>query len=115
LMKFNFLIQQQHIFRNFDLLYFVDGDCVIVDDIDEEIFPTQETTIVVTKHPWQSYNSEQYDNNPASTAHVNDSKDHHYVQASFFGGYTNSVLEMATDINEMIKQDLKIRYIGKWF
>ena len=115
LMKFNFLVQQQHILRRFDLLYFIDGDCIIVDDIDEEVFPTTDAPIVATKHPWQSYNSEQYDTNPSSTAYVLDSGNNHYLQACFFGGYTNSVLEMATEINEMIKQDLKIRYIAKWF
>ena len=115
LMKFNLLVQKQHILRNFDLLYFVDGDCIVVDDIDEEVFPTLETPIVVTKHPWQDYNSEQYDTNPQSTAYVSDSGNNHYLQACFFGGYANSVLEMATEVNEMIKQDLKTRYIAKWF
>ena len=115
LMKFDFLLQQQHVLRNFDLLYFVDGDCIVVDDIDEEIFPSDDQPIVATKHPWQSYNSEQYDTNPLSTAYVSDSGTNHYLQACFFGGYTHSVLNMATEISEMIKKDLKIRYIAKWF
>ena len=114
-MKFNLLVQKQHILRTFDLLYFIDGDCIVVDDIDEDVFPSQETPIVVTKHPWQSYHSSEYETHPSSTACVLDSGDNHYLQASFFGGYSDSVLEMATEVNEIIKQDLKIRYIAKWF
>lgn len=115
LMKFNYLIEQQDVYKNFDLIYFIDGDCEVVNVIDEEIFPTDEMPIVVTKHPWQHYNSKAYDENPISTAYVNDSGNIHYVQASFFGGHANDVLKMSYDINEMIKKDLKLRYIAKWF
>lgn len=115
LMKFNFLLQKQHILKNYDLLYFIDGDCKIVDYIDEEIFPTDEFPIVATKHPWQEFNSNQYDDNPMSSAYVEDSGTNHYIQACFFGGYTTNVLDMANQIHDMIKQDLKIRYIAKWF
>lgn len=53
LMKFNYLIEQRDVYKNFDLIYFIDGDCEVVNTIDEEIFPTKEMPIVVTKHPWQ--------------------------------------------------------------
>lgn len=115
LMKFNFLFQKEHVYRYYDYLYFIDGDCVIVDDINEEIFPTKDQPIVVTKHPWQTYNSNQYDNNKLSTAYVSDSGNNHYLQASFFGGDPDLVLDMACNINEMIKCDLKNQYIAKWF
>lgn len=115
LMKFNFLFQREYVYRNFDFLYFIDGDCLIVDDIDEEIFPTSELPIVVTKHPWLTYSSKEYDGNPSSTAYVNDSGNNHYLQASFFGGDKDYVLDMASNVNEMIKHDLKNRYIAKWF
>lgn len=115
LMKFNFLIQKKHILKNFDLLYFIDGDCEIVTSISEEIFPTNENRIVVTKHPWQHYNSKEYEDNPNSTAYVKESGNNHYVQACFFGGYAEDVLKMSFEIHDLIKKDLKIRYIAKWF
>ena len=34
LMKFNYLIEQQNIYKNFDLIYFIDGDCEVVNVID---------------------------------------------------------------------------------
>lgn len=115
LMKFNYLIQQQDVYKNFDLIYFIDGDCEVVNVIDEEIFPTDEMPIVVTKHPWQHYNSTLYDENPSSTAYVNDSGNNHYLQACFFGGYVEDVINMSVDIHTLIKEDLKKRYIAKWF
>ena len=115
LMKFNFLLQQENVFKNYDLLYYIDGDCRIVDEIDEEVFPNEQLPIVATKHPWQHYQSKSYDDNKLSSAFVENSGDNHYLQACFFGGYTQDVLHMSNEISNMIKQDLKNRYIAKWF
>lgn len=114
LMKFHYLIEKKDVLEKFDLLYFIDGDCECVSDIDDEIFPTKETPIVATKHPWQTYKSNSYENNPKSSAYVLDSGNNHYLQACFFGGFTKDVLNMSYDINELIKQDLKNCFFAKW-
>lgn len=115
LMKFNFLLQQKEKLQKYDLIYFIDSDCEFIDFVDEEIFPSEQLPIVVTKHPWQGYNSDSYEDNIKSTAYVKDSMNNHYFQASFFGGYAQTFLEMCQSINEMIKIDLSNRYIAKWF
>jgi len=115
LMKFHFLLQHKEKLKKFDLIYFIDCDCEIVDVINEEIFPSEELPIVVTKHPWQRYNSNSYEDNNISTAYVLDNMNNHYLQGCFFGGYTEIFLNMCESINEMIKIDLNKRYIAKWF
>ena len=114
-MKFHFLFQKKIVLENHDLIYFLDCDCEIIDFITEEIFPTKELPIVVTKHPWQGYNSDSYENNIKSTAYVEKSMNNHYFQACFFGGYSEYVFKMCQSISEMINTDLSNRYIAKWF
>lgn len=114
LMKFHYIISKGDYFLDSDLIYCIDSDCEVVENIDDEIIPNL-NGLVCVEHPWQKYNSPIYEDNPLSKAFVEDSGNNHYFQSSFFGGYTDAMLTMCKFINELISQDLKNRYIAKWF
>ena len=114
LLRFKYILDIKPELLNFDLIYYIDADCKIVCEINNEIFPDMTSQLVVAQHPWQKYNSNSYETNPKSTACVIDSKNTHYFQACFFGGYTNDFIKMAEELDKNIRIDLKNNIIAKW-
>ena len=115
LLRFKNILSIKYELEQYDLIYYIDSDCVVNSEITEEIFPDEENQIVATKHPWQtSAFSDIYEKNPESTAAVLNNKWTPYFQACFFGAFTRPFLKMAQTIHTNITWDLKRNIIAKW-
>jgi hypothetical protein len=114
LMRFNYILKIKYTLSQYDMIYYIDSDCEVVDTVGEEIFPDSPGQITATQHPWQGCDSTIYETNPFSKAAVLDNQGRHYFQGCFFGGYSKAFLEMAAELHTDIVCDLKSNFIAKW-
>ena len=98
----------------YDMIFLIDGDCLVVAPIEDDIFPNNNDQIVVVQHPWEKLNAASYEKNPLSTAFV-DNKETQYYQSCFLGAYRDTFLKMSKEIESNIEIDLKNRIIAKWY
>lgn len=111
LLKFKYINQLS--LEMYDVIYFIDGDCLVTSTIGNEILPNT-SGLVAVKHPWQYFNNLMYESCPYSMAYVNTNNGTYY-QGCFFGGYRNEFCKMSHILDENIKIDLKNRIISRWY
>jgi hypothetical protein len=117
LMRFYYFNKIKEELSKFDLIYYIDADIQINDQITKEIFPNNVNQIVTVEHYWNFNNSFLYETNKASTAYVNIySPDFYpkYCQGCFFGASAPTFLKMSELLEKNINEDLKNNIIAKW-
>lgn len=114
--KFKWIYERREVLKDFDLLYVIDADCIIVGDISQQdIIPENESSLSCVTHPWQCdwKNKWLLESNPDSEAYLDDIKT--YVQSSFFGGYSKLVLEVCKELGSWAEKDQSKNIIPKWY
>ncbi|MBO7244797.1 MAG: hypothetical protein J6V53_05915 [Alphaproteobacteria bacterium] len=96
--------------EKFDYIYFLNGDCQPVRDINEEIFPTNEQEIMVTLHSWfwlSHKNKYPYERNPQSKSYIPYHQGRFYITGAFNGGTSKGFLKMTSIIKKWTDIDIK--------
>lgn len=116
LSKMKWILSIRDTLKNYDLIYIMDADCVVIKDIDlNTILPSHKKSIVCTIHPWQTEGDNRWllDGNIDSMAYVENTKT--YVQSCFWGGYSDTVLSAVEKIDDWITIDKQKNIVSKWY
>ena len=101
-----------------DVIYYLDVDMRILEDVGTEVLPTKEQPLVGTYHPGFYYSTNKngaIETNSKSTAYVPKSEYiNKYIAGGFNGGITHYFLEMARDIQNKIDIDKSNDIIAVW-
>lgn len=100
--------------ESYDLIYYIDIDCLIVSEIGNEINPTIEDLVAV-KHPLIRPVENHFEKNNISMACVEDNIPRQYFQACFFGGKSHAMIELINELECNIRLDLRKNFIAKWY
>jgi hypothetical protein len=110
-----FLTQEEYILYNFDLVYYLDIDMLIVDHVGDEIIPI-DNNLIGTCHPGFTWNKNHgsFETNPISTAFIQKSAELIYYAGGFNGGVASPFMKMSRNISQNIDRDLSKDYIAIW-
>ena len=98
--------------KEFDYIYFLNGDAKPVADINEEIFPTNEQEVMVTLHSWfwlGKVNSYDYERNQKSKSYIPYNQGKFYVTGAFNGGTSSGFLKMTAILKDWTDRDIELR------
>ena len=118
LKRYHFFISQKEVLKDFDYIYFTNANLIFQSVIGDEILPTQEQGLMVTKHPGYYQEKElkyiPYDRNPKSIAKVGSNEGQYYFMGGFNGGTARAFLELAETIKNWTDFDLSNNVIPRW-
>lgn len=103
--------------KEFDYIYFLNGDAKPVLDINEEIFPTNEQEVMVTLHSWfwlKKVNSYDYERNQKSKSYIPYEQGKFYVTGAFNGGTSAGFLKMTAILKDWTDRDIENNVIPIW-
>ncbi len=117
LKRYHFFTSISDRLKDFDYIYFLNGNLIPKVEIDEEIFPTDEQGIMVTLHPgffWNTPNLLTYERNLKSQSYIPYNEGKYYVAGAFNGGTAPAFLSLSAKIKEMTDIDLKNNVMPVW-
>lgn len=116
LKRYHFFINQKEKLKDFDYIFFMNGNLLFTTKIGSEVLPTKGQGLMVTIHPWFRERKElfTYETNPASKAYISPDEGFHYFTGAFNGGTAEAFLEMSETIKEWTDIDLKNKIIPLW-
>lgn len=117
LKRYHFFSAIESLLKKFDYIYFVNGNTIITQDINEEIFPNNTQKIMVTLHPGFYRTNPRhvtYDRNPKSRAFIPLNQGTYYVMGGFNGGTAAGFLEMSKKLKAETDIDLNNGIIPRW-
>lgn len=101
----------------FDFCFFFNANIICKDKISEFEFLPIETDLLMVQHPGY-YKSNKfkfpYEHNRKSKAYIPYGKGDVYVYGAINGGYTKPFLEMSSELEKNIEDDLQNGFIAKW-
>lgn len=98
-------------FRDENYLYYVDVDCMFVDDISEEILGD----LVGVRHcGYYNNNKGPYENNPKSVLYTDPTRYKYYFGGGFSGGKKDNYLKLSNWCSDMIDKDISNGIIPVW-
>lgn len=112
-----FLKQKQHILENQDYIYYMDVDSLLVNNVGDEIIPSNGKTLLGCIHPGFFKTKNPYgtpESNMMSTAYVPYIMKQYYICGGFNGGKSSEFLEMAEKIKENVENDKNNNIIAVW-
>lgn len=116
LLRYNWFVKYIEYYKKMDFMYYIDVDCLVVDEISDEILPNKIGQMVATVHPWnKTARIDSFERDTKSVACVGDVIPDYYYQGSFFGGYTVDFIKLIIELDKNIKMDLKNLIIAKWY
>lgn len=100
----------------FDYVFHMDADMLVVGEAGDEILPPDPLTLVGTRHPGYpgSPMDGPFETDRASTAFVDRRKAHAYFTGAFSGGTAAAFLEMAETIAERVDRDRRAGITAIW-
>jgi len=104
--RFKIFNKSADLLKDFDYLFYIDADTLIVDDINEDILGD----LVGVRHCGFYNGGGTFENNPKSVFYVkpSDPKQHkYYFGGGFSGGKSDKYLELSSWCEKMIDEDLK--------
>lgn len=116
LLRFNYFNTIKEQLKEYDLIYYIDSDIIVYDNVNEEIFPNN-IEIIASQHFWEFKCTHPYEDNKKSLAYVDTldpNFDPKYCQACFFGAKTDVFIKLSDDLKNNINIDLKNNIIAKW-
>ena len=115
LLRYHYILQAKHLWNRFDLIYYMDADLDVKQNIElNEIVPDEPNQYVVVRHFHEDICKDIHlENNPQSKAYVENIPN--YYHACFYGAYKQPFDDLMVYGNEMVNQDLKKRIVAKWF
>jgi len=142
LMRNHYFCGASSLLRTCDVLYYLDADTRVIDDIDEAVLPEEGHDLVAVQHPGfcGAYSGDgrlarslralglpwrerrwipgprrgTYETNPLSTAYVAPHEGSVYFMGGFYGGRTPAFLEMAERIRDNVDRDLHQGITAVW-
>tara|TARA_Y100000591_G_scaffold306133_1_gene304279 strand:- start:9596 stop:12895 length:3300 start_codon:yes stop_codon:yes gene_type:complete len=101
-----------------DVVYYLDVDMRILEDVGSEILPTKEKPLIGTYHPGFYYSNNKngaLETNRKSTAYVPKNEYiNKYIAGGFNGGITHYFLDLSRDIKNKIDIDKSNDIIATW-
>ena len=117
LKRYHFFLEQKEILKNFDYLYFMNGNLIFSKMVGNEIMPTVEQGLMVTIHPWYLSADRKrftYETNKKSKAYIDAEEGKYYFMGGFNGGTSCAFLEMSENIKNWTDADLAKNIIPVW-
>lgn len=118
LKRFHFFNSIKNKLKDFDYIYFVNGNMRPQKLIGKEILPTDEQKMVFTVHPLykdiQNKSLFRYDRNKMSSAYIDNIDGDEYIMGGFFGGRKDDFLKMSEILQNNIDKDLENNIIALW-
>ena len=115
--RYHFFDAIRDTLKEFDYVYFLNGDANPVRPINEEIFPTKEQKIMVTLHSWfylENKNEYPYERNSKSQSYIPYNEGQFYITGAFNGGTSQGFLEMTSIIKDWTDIDMNNNVIPLW-
>jgi hypothetical protein len=112
LKRFHYFIQAEKLIRKSDFSFYIDVDSLFIDNIG--LSDIQDSGIFATIHPGLNQGPGTPERNPNSEAYIPIGSTNRYFCGGFFGGDTESFLEMSEAIKNAINRDLKKNIIAIW-
>jgi hypothetical protein len=112
LKRFHYFTQAEKIIRRSDFSFYIDVDSLFIDNI--EFSNIEASGIFATIHPGLNQGPGTPERNPNSEAYIPIGSTNRYFCGGFFGGDTESFLEMSEAIKNAINRDLKKNVIAIW-
>ena len=101
-----------------DVIYYIDVDMKILDNVGDDILPSKDLPLIGTKHPGFAHTNNKNgspETNEKSTAYILPTKYKEcYIAGGFNGGITHYFLKMAKELNHMIDIDKSNDIIARW-
>jgi len=118
LLRFNYMLRFIKFYENYDYIYYLDSDMLVVKNIDNELLPDA-SGLVGVQHPLQRReiigHRPSFEDNKNSAAFLPESTSEIYFQGCLFGGNKKSFIDLVTTLNERTNLDLKANLIAKWW
>jgi hypothetical protein len=106
---FNTILNQ---LNNYDMVIYFDCDLEVVQNIDEfpicDLFAVMHPGIYVSDKMWT------IETNPQSTAYISPENEGIYHQGCFWGGSSNEICKMISELKNNTQTDLDNNIIAKW-
>lgn len=119
LMRFEIFLKAESELKKCDYLFFLNANMVVVDRVDEDIFPGKENNgLAAAIHPgfWTKVPDKfTYERNSKSTAYIPYGTGKYYLMGSFNGGETGAYLKMVNILKKNTQIDLDNHIIAKWW
>ncbi len=104
--------------KDFDYIFFLNGNLIPQRIVDEEILPNRKQRLMFTEHPgfynFQGLLDFPYDRNAQSKAFVPENEGSYYVMGGFWGGVSDAVLEMIHTLNLRTDEDASNGIVARW-
>lgn len=101
-----------------DVIYYLDVDMTVIDEVGPEILPTVDKRLVGTKHPGFAFSANKNgspETRPESTAYIHpDNYKDVYIAGGFNGGFTYDFKQMAREIHRRINEDKAKDLMAVW-
>lgn len=110
LRRFKSIYENRDEFKNLDYLFFCNANMKAVDYVNEEIIPKDDVKFSAVVHPGyylDSVNTLPYERNPNSLAYIPGGSGKHYYQGCFYGGRSDSFIEMCRVLSNNVEIDLE--------
>ena len=117
LKRYHFFWEHRDELKQYDYLFFINGNLIFQQPISDEVLPTKEQGLMVTLHPGYFKDKRAdlpYDKNQASRAFVAPDEGKYYFMGGFNGGTSTAFLNMAQTIKTWIDIDLKNKVMPAW-
>ncbi|MEI8390615.1 MAG: family 6 glucosyltransferase [bacterium] len=111
LLRFEMFSRIRTQLKEFDYIFFLNGNMEFVDFVNEECLPTKENDglvagLLLARRFFNNPDRLPYERNPLSNAYIPYGKGTHYLQGGLNGGMADEYLEMIDKLNVAIKEDL---------
>lgn len=100
-----------------EYLFFFNANMLLVSDIGDEIFPSEDEGLVVTRHPGfydRAVKDLPYERDPRSRARIPEGEGRVYVQGAFNGGRRDDFLGMIRFLRQAVDDDASRGIVAQW-
>ena len=112
LKRFHYFTKAEDLLKDSDYIFYIDVDSLFIGKIDR--LNISNKGIFATIHPGLNQGPGTPERNPNSEAYIPIGSTNRYFCGGFFGGDTESFLEMSEAIKNAINRDLKKNIIAIW-
>lgn len=116
--RYHFFTAIEDKLKDFDYIFFLNGNLLPQTEIDEEIFPSQEQGLMGSIHPGHYLREKthyRYERNPKSLAYVPLNQEApHYLAGGLNGGTSSEFLKMSKELMKWTDVDIKNNVMPAW-
>lgn len=116
--RYHFFSAIEDKLKNYDYIFFLNGNLLPQKEIDEEIFPSEEQGLMGSIHPGHYLREKKYyryERNPKSQAYVPMGQEvEHYLAGGLNGGTSKEFLKMSKELMKWTDEDIKNNIMPTW-